>query len=96
LRPKTFWLGGVTALAAIGLAALIWSRPAFDVVVTRNAQPLPKGINRYSLTMYNNSSKAMDVELSSPDNVVLLGNHTFHLVPFDSLNSSVMVKASSK
>jgi cytochrome c oxidase accessory protein FixG len=95
LRAKTFWLGGVTALAAIGLAALIWSRPPFDVVVMRNAQPLPASINRYSLTMYNNSSQPMQLELSSPDNVVLLGNHTFHLAPFGSLNSSIMVKASS-
>uniref|UniRef100_Q3AQV6 Polyferredoxin-like protein n=1 Tax=Chlorobium chlorochromatii (strain CaD3) TaxID=340177 RepID=Q3AQV6_CHLCH len=96
LRAKSLWLGGVTALAAIGLAALIWSRPPFDVVVTRNAQPLPPGINRYSLTMYNNSSKPIEVELSSPDNVMLLGNHTFQLAPFGSINSSVMVKASSK
>jgi polyferredoxin len=95
LRAKSVWLGGVTALAAIGLAALVWSRPPFDVVVTRNAQPLPAGINRYSLTMYNNSSKAINVELTSPDNVALLGSRTFHLAPFGRVNSSVMVKTSS-
>ncbi len=95
LRAKSVWLGGVTALAAIGLAALVWSRPPFDVVVTRNAQLLPAGINRYSLTMYNNSSQAINVELTSPDKVVLLGSDTFHLAPFGSVNSSIMVKTSS-
>ncbi len=92
-RPKTFWLGGATTAAAVALMLLIWSRPPLDVIVTRDNQPLPSGINRYSLTLYNNSSKPLELELSSPDSVMLIGEQHFRLQPFTSIRSAVLVKA---
>lgn len=96
MRPKTFWLGGATAIAAITLFLLLWHRPALDVVVIRDNGMLPLGLNRYSYTIYNNSSKPLELELSSPDNVTLIGEHFLHLQPFSTLHGSILVKSTSK
>ncbi len=96
LRPKTFWLGGAAAVAASTLLVLIWSRPAVDFLVTRDNATLPSGLNRYSYSIHNNSGEERMLELSSPDNVTLLGEHTLRLKPFSAIHGRILVKANSK
>lgn len=96
VRPKTFWLGGTTAAAGIALILLLWCRPTADFLVTRDNASLPSGLNRYSYTIYNNVSKTLAVELSSPDNVTLIGEHSFLLPPFSDLHGRILVKSKSK
>ena len=96
VRPKTFWLGGATAIAAITLFLLIWSRPPLDFLVTRDNEPLPAGLNRYSYTIYNNSGKLLALELSSPDQITLIGERTILLQPFSAIHGRILVKSSGK
>ena len=95
-RPKTFWLGGATAVAGIALFLLLWSRPPVDFLVTRENAPLPSGLNRYSYTIYNNGGKPLVLELSSPDNVILIGEHSLLLPPFSALHGGILVKSTGK
>ncbi len=96
LRPKTFWLGGATVAAGVLLLLLLWSRPPVDFLVTRDNAPLPSGLNRYSYTIYNNGGKPLDLELSSPDNVTLIGEHSLVLPPFSVLRGRILVKSTGK
>ena len=96
LRPKTFWIGGATAAAAIALVLLLWSRPAVDFLVIRDNASLPPGLNRYSYIIHNNGGKKRSVELSSPDNVTLIGEHTLNLQPFTAIHGSILVKSNGK
>lgn len=96
LRPKTFWMGGITALALAILMFLVWTRPALDFLVTRDADTLPTGLNRYSYTIYSNSPKTLLLELSSPDRVTLIGDRSLILQPFSALHGKIMVKATGK
>ncbi|MEI6756659.1 MAG: 4Fe-4S dicluster domain-containing protein [Chlorobium sp.] len=96
VRPKTFWLGGATAVSAITLFLLIWSRPPLDFLVTRDNEPLPAGLNRYTYTIYNNSGKLLALELSSPDQVTLIGERTLLLQPFSAIHGRILVKSSGK
>jgi polyferredoxin len=93
IRPKTFWLGGTTALAAVALFLLIWSRPPVDFIVTRDTEALVKNLNRYSYSIYNNSGKVFILKLSSADHVILIGEHSFILKPFSSLHGKILVKS---
>lgn len=93
IRPKTFWLGGTTALAAATLFLLIWSRPPIDFIVTRDPEALAKNLNRYSYNIYNNSGKSLNLELSSPDDVILIGEHSLNLTPFSALHGKILVKS---
>jgi len=96
LRPKTFWLGGATAAAGVVLFVLLWSRPPVDFLVTRDNAPLPSGLNRYSYTIYNNAGVPLALELSSPDNVTLIGEHSLLLPPFSALHGRILVKSNGK
>ncbi len=96
LRPKTFWFGGATAIAAIALVLLLWSRPAVDFLVIRDNAPLPPGLNRYSFIIHNNSGKKLAFELSSSDQVTLIGEHTLSLEAFSAIHASILVKSNSK
>ena len=97
VRPKTFWLGGATAAAAIALAVLLWSRPPVDFLVIRDNASLPPGLNRYSFTLHNNGGKKLALELSSSDNgVILIGEHTLLLQPFSAIHGSILVKSNGK
>jgi polyferredoxin len=96
LRPKTFWIGGTTAAAAIILFLLIWSRPPVDFLVTRDNALLPPGLNRYSYTIYNNDGKTHTLELSSPDRVTLIGEHTLLLQPFSAVHGSILVRSTGR
>ena len=96
VRPKTFWLGGATAAAGIALFLMLWNRPPVDFFVTRDNASLSSGLNRYSYTIYNNSGKQLTLELSSPDNVTLIGEHSLLLQPFSALHGRILVKSTSK
>ena len=97
LRPKTYWLGGATAIAGIALLLLLWSRPAVDFLVIRDNTPLPQGLNRYAYTIHNNSGEQRALELTSSDTgVILIGEHTLLLQPFSALHGSVLVKSTGK
>jgi polyferredoxin len=96
LRSKTYWMGGTTAVAAAILILLIWSRPLFDFLVTRDPEPLPAGLNRYSYTVYNNSPKIIALELSSPSRVTLIGDRKLLLEPFSALHGKILVKSLQK
>jgi len=95
-RPKTFWLAGATAAAAATLFLLICTRPPVDFIVTRDPEPLPSGLNRYSYTIYNNSGRTYALELSSPDRVTLIGDRSLSLKPFSSLRGRILVKSPDK
>ena len=96
LRPKTFWLGGATAAAAITLVLLLWSRPAVDFLVIRDNALLPPGLNRYSYTIHNNGGKKLALELSSSDHVTLIGEQALSLQPFSAIHGSILVKSNGK
>ncbi len=96
VRPKTFWLGSITAFAALVLFLLIWNRPPVDFLVIRDNTPLPSGLNRYSYTIYNNGGNEIALELSSPDNVTLIGEHSIRLPSFSAIHGSILVKPSGK
>ncbi|MBZ4219124.1 MAG: 4Fe-4S binding protein [Chlorobium sp.] len=97
LRPKTFWLGGATAAAAIAFVLLLWSRPAIDFLVIPDYASLPPGLNRYSYTLHNNGEKKLALELSSSDKgVTLIGEHKLSLEPFSAIHGSILVKSTGK
>jgi cytochrome c oxidase accessory protein FixG len=96
VRPKTFLMGGITAISATILLLLVLTRPMFDVLVTRDADPLPSGLNRYSYTIYNNSPKTLVLELTSPDPVTIIGERSLLVQPFSALHGKVMMKALQK
>ncbi|MCX6179832.1 MAG: 4Fe-4S binding protein [Chlorobiales bacterium] len=96
IRLKTLWLGGATAVAALTLLLMIWSRPPVDFIVTRDAEALVKNLNRYSYSIYNNSGEAVILELSSPDHVILIGEHSLILKPFSSLHGKILVKSTDR
>ncbi|TLU85715.1 MAG: 4Fe-4S binding protein [Chlorobium sp.] len=96
LRPKTFWMGGITIAAAVSLFLLIWTRPPVDFLVTRDSDPLPAGLNRYSYTIYSNNPETLVLELSSPDPVTLIGDRTVTLQPFSALRGKIMIKTPEK
>jgi len=94
MRAKTFWMGGITAAAGILLTLIMVLRPPVDFLITRDQEPLPQGLNRYSWTVYNNSGRALDLELSATPDVTVIGEHTFRLKPFEAVRGKVLLKAS--
>ncbi len=96
LRPKTFLMGGITVASAAILLFLVLNRPMFDFMVTRDSDPLPPGLNRYSYTIYNNSPKTISLELSSPDPVTIIGERSLQVKPFASIHGKIMLKTTGK
>ncbi|NHQ60162.1 4Fe-4S binding protein [Chlorobium sp. BLA1] len=97
VRPKTFWLGGVTGFAAIALIVLLLCRPPVDFLVIRDNASLPPGLNRYSFTIHNNGAEKLTLELSSSDSgVTLIGEHTLQVEPFSALHGTILVKSTGK
>ena len=75
---------------------LLLNRPPVDFLVIRDNALLPSGLNRYSYSIYNNGGKELTLELSSPDNVMLLGEHSLRLQPFSTTTGSILVKSKGK
>ncbi|NTU92549.1 MAG: 4Fe-4S binding protein [Chlorobiaceae bacterium] len=96
LRPKFYLLGGITVASALLLALLIAMRPGVDFMVNRIQEPLPAGLNRYSYTIYNNSGKVLDLELSTSEGVTVIGDHSLRIVPYGVARGKLLLKAASK
>jgi polyferredoxin len=96
VRPKTFWLGGITALSAIVMVLLIAMRPPLEFVLSRVQEPLPSGLNRYAFTIYNNSSHPLELELTAPKGVTLIGERTVSVKPFGVVRNKVLLRSEGK
>lgn len=94
LRAKTFWMGGITAAAGMLLILIITLRPPVDFLITRDQEQLPEGLNRYSWTVYNNSGKTLDLELSAAPDVTVIGEHSVTLKAYEVVRGKVLLKAS--
>lgn len=93
VRPKTFWMGGLTAATGMALLLLIFFRPPVDFFVTRNQETLPEGLNRYSWSVYNNSNKQLDLELSANPDVTIIGKQTLRVEPFSVIRGKLLLKS---
>jgi polyferredoxin len=93
LRPKTFWMGGITAAAALVLALLISMRPPVEFVLSRIQEPLPEGLNRYAYTVSNNTGKRLDLELSADDDVTIIGERSVTIAPYGVVRSKLLLKS---
>jgi polyferredoxin len=91
-RPKAYMLGGFTLAAAVVLGLLIAMRPNVDFMVSRIQEPLPQGLNRYAYTIYNNSSREIDLELAAPGGVTVIGGHRLSIRPFGVVRGKVLLK----
>jgi polyferredoxin len=93
IRTKTFWLGGITALSAVVLVVLIVTRPPLDFVLGRVQEPLPSGLNRYTYTISNNSSRPLELAIVAPDGVTLIGEHTVSVKPFGVVRQKILLRS---
>jgi polyferredoxin len=96
IRPKTFWLSGVTALSAIVMVWLIVLRPPLDFVLGRVQEPLPSGLNRYSYTIYNNTGRTLELELLTSEGVTIIGERTIPVKPFGVVRNKVLLRSDGK
>jgi len=94
MRPKTFWMGGLTAAAGVLLLALLSLRPPVDFLVTRDQEQLPEGLNRYTWTVCNNTGRTLDLELETPPETSVIGQHTIQVRPYEVSRGKVLLKAS--
>ena len=82
LRGKTFVLAmGSLAFLLVFLLAL-YSRPSFDVVVTRDVQQGSSLVNSYSYTITNNRSRPVKIRISVEGGYLILGETLISLGPF--------------
>ncbi len=93
LRPKFFWLGGMTVAAGIILAFMMLIRPDVTFQITRDPEMMPEGLNRYSWSLYNNTSQRKVLELTSEEGFVVIGETTLVLEPFSFNKGKVLVRA---
>jgi len=93
LRPKTFWLGGVTVLVGILLAVMVYSRSEVTFLITRDSEQLPQGINRYSWSMYNNTGAPRELELSAEGEFSIIGETVLLLEPYSFKKGKVLVRS---
>ncbi|NTU67514.1 MAG: 4Fe-4S binding protein [Chlorobiaceae bacterium] len=94
MRPKSWLLGGVTLASALVLALFIAGRPTVDFMVNRVQEPLPAGLNRYAYSIYNNSPRPLELELSAPDGATVIGESRIVLKPFGVVRGKLLLKAS--
>jgi len=93
LRLKTFWMGGITASAALVLALLIAMRPPLDFMLNRIQEPLPAGLNRYAYTILNNTGKTLDLKLSATDGMTIIGELSIIIKPYGIVRNRVLIKS---
>jgi polyferredoxin len=95
LRARTFWMGGITAAAALVLVVLIAMRPPVDFMLNRVQEPLPAGLNRYAYTIQNNTGKTLELRLSTPDGMTLIGERTIMIGPYCVVRSKLLIKSAA-
>ncbi|NTU58064.1 MAG: 4Fe-4S binding protein [Chlorobiaceae bacterium] len=93
LRAKTFWMGGITASAALVMALLISMRPPVEFMLNRIQEPLPTGVNRYACTISNNTGKTLDLKLSAPEGVTIIGERTVTVSPYGVVRNKLLLKS---
>ena len=93
VRAKTFWMGGITAAAALMLILLISMRPPVNFVLSRIQEPLPTGLNRYAYTILNNTGKTLELRLSAPDGVTIIGERTIMVKPYSAVKNRLLIKS---
>ncbi|MCW8819946.1 MAG: 4Fe-4S binding protein [Ignavibacteriaceae bacterium] len=93
LRPKSFWLGGAAFLTGVVFAAMVYLRPEVTFLISRDPERLPQGINRYSWSLYNNTATPRDLELSSGESFVIIGETTLMLEPYSFNKGKVLVRS---
>lgn len=96
LRPKSYMLGGFTAATAAVLGLLIAMRPNVDFMVSRIQEPLPKGLNRYAYTVYNNSGRELRLELAGSDGITVIGERQLSVKPFGVIRGKVLLKVDER
>ena len=96
IRPKTFWLGGLTAASALVVVLLFAMRPPVEFNLSRVQEPLPSGLNRYAWTISNNTSHALELKIEAPEDVTLIGQRTVSIKPFGEARNKVLVRATGK
>ena len=93
LRPKTFWLGGATLFVGGLLTLMVYSRPDVTFLVAREPEQLPEGINRYSWSLYNNTSEPRELELSTEGKFAIIGETVLLLEPYSFKRGKVLVRS---
>ena len=93
LRPKAFWLGGVTVFVGMLLAFMVYSRPEVTFLIARDSEQLPQGINRYSWSMYNNTGTPRELELSAEGEFAIIGETVLLLEPYSFKKGKVLVRS---
>ena len=96
LRPKAFWMGGITVAAAIVLTLFIAMRPPVEFMLNRIQEPLPPGLNRYEYTISNNSGRTISLELRTPQGVTIIGKRTITLRPFEVVRNKLLLRTEGK
>ncbi|NTW54216.1 MAG: 4Fe-4S binding protein [Chlorobaculum sp.] len=96
IRPKTFWLAGLTAASALVLVMLFALRPPVEFTLSRVQEPLPPGLNRYSWTIYNNTSRTLELNIEAPEGTTLIGERVISIKPFGEARNKVLVRATGK
>ncbi|NTV02101.1 MAG: 4Fe-4S binding protein [Chlorobiaceae bacterium] len=95
MRPKAWMLGGVTVASALVLAMLIAMRPTVDFMVSRVQEPLPAGLNRYAYSIYNNSSRPLELELSAPEGITVIGESRIPVKPYGVVRGKLLLRAAA-
>jgi cytochrome c oxidase accessory protein FixG len=96
IRPKTFWLGGLTAASALVLVMLFAMRPPVEFNLSRVQEPLPSGLNRYAFTIYNNTSRTLELNIEAPEGTTLIGEHAISIKPFGVARNRLLVRTTGK
>jgi hypothetical protein len=68
-------------------------RPPVNFMLNRIQEPLPKGLNRYAYTILNNTGKTIDMKLSSPDGVTIIGERSITIKPYGVFRSKLLIKS---
>ncbi len=92
-RPKTFWLGGLTLVAGVVLAVMVFARPEVTFLISRDPDRMPAGINRYSWSLYNNGGVRQDLELSAGNGFEVIGETALVLEPYSFRKGKVLVRS---
>lgn len=92
-RNKTLVLGGVTLVVGLILAILILLRPDIDFVVSRDPDSPLKLVNKYTLSIQNNTGNRYRLAVSVEGEFQLIGENTILLPPYTTVHKKLMVRA---
>jgi cytochrome c oxidase accessory protein FixG len=92
LRPKTFILGGLSAIAGLLLLVMIHTRPEIDFVITRDPAQPAVGINRYTYSIQNNTNREVTLVLTTEEPFIFIGESVITIGPYSTIHRKVMVR----